>query len=443
MPAKALKYPLAHSRSRDHLTAKESRWEETLDELDKQLDYEDIHGSGTSQHEGAWWRYNPGNSPKLDSILQSKEFNYSFEDRESPLDDRNKHVMEEVQRDLDFTARSLKFADLASESPEPEGETPTDFRTLVDIRHRGNAKESEEKLGGSREVEDDKKRLDFVASTASQLKKGARREAKAKERREGKDKLIQEVVDEWSRRMDILDGVKEVPGNFSNSQSEEQDPPKDKFKSISNIGEGRFKIVDSSTATKQHKKDQLDALEVEEAARAERDTLMDEKIRSFRQETNLPREEGSKEEDLPKPLADKKWTVLHKRWRDLEARRAQRQIPEPELGEQDDDSKLSDKSEDKREGESESESEHESEDESVGEGEGASLNIKPYAGGRRFFHNEAESPQIPTEELREQSESTQPFIHELYRLKPSNDPTFVSEKSCSKCSILVFECCCQ
>ncbi|KAB8303735.1 hypothetical protein EYC80_005118 [Monilinia laxa] len=240
MPAKALKHPprtvIPHgknpnhllgpqnlsysSKSRDNLTAKELRWEEALDELDKQLDYEDIHGPGTSQYEGAWWRFNPGNSPKLDSILQSKGVRDSLEDRDSLLDDRKKQVMEEVQRDLDFTARSLKFADLASESSESEEEAPTYFSPLVDIRHKGSAKESEKKLGESREIKDDRKRLGFVASTASQLKKDARREAKAKERREGKDKLIQEVIDEWSRRMDILDGVKEALGNFFNSESE-------------------------------------------------------------------------------------------------------------------------------------------------------------------------------------------------------------------------------
>ncbi|KAB8303734.1 hypothetical protein EYC80_005117 [Monilinia laxa] len=146
---------------------------------------------------------------------------------------------------------------------------------------------------------------------------------------------------------------------------------------------------------------------------------------------NLPRVEVSKEKDLSNPFADERLTALRKQWKDLEARPAQRQIPEPEPGEEeeDDGSKLSDKSEGEKEKESESESEieQESENESVGEGAGAPLHMKPYTGGRRFFHNEAESPQILTEELREQSESTQPFIHELYRLKPSKDPTFASE----------------
>lgn len=361
------------SRDRDQLTKKELRWEEALDELDKQLDYEDIHGPGTSQHAGAWWRRIP-DSPKHDAVLQSTDVQDSVEHRNSLLRDREKHVMEEVQRDLNYTARSLEFTEVSSESSESAAEeAPSDVSPLVGIKHGGNVKGSDKKLDKSKE-----------------LKKNARRVAKAKERQEGRDKSVQEVTDERCRRTDVLSRAGELPGNFPGKKPEM----------------GLWTKYDEE--------------------------LNRNKVAMRKSPPGLQSEDANADKVNDKDMYAGAGSGSPIRSYDGGGRQSRHDEPEnpqsraEHLQTQTEDGKLSDKSRGKSK--SKSESEDRAAGENAGAGAGAQLNIDPYADERRFFH-EAETPQTPWEELRGQNESPQPFIHELYRLKPSKDPAFVSKEA--------------
>ncbi|QSZ34121.1 hypothetical protein DSL72_005709 [Monilinia vaccinii-corymbosi] len=366
---------------RDHLSPKERKWEEALDELGKQIDYEDIHGPGTSQHEGARWKYVPANSPDTELELQAIE---NPGNRDLLLDASQKRVMQDVQRDLDYTARAREFIDSASDSltSEEEEEGPTDFSPFVDITRKEDAKESQKKIGKSKGAEYDAKRFDTAAIAASRRKKEARREAKAKRREEGQEKLFQEVIDEYLSRLEISDEEKEEPDNLSTPEAEERDPPEEKSRMVSDLG----------------------------------------------------KEEESMEEEQRKYLS-KRWTKeritdLRKRAQNLKALEAQRQIREPDEYTMKKRAEMNWRAEydqafyrntaAMRKGLQEAPSEDAKEDEKIGAGAGA-------AGGRRFIHNEAESPQSSTEELREQSKSTPPFIYDTHRLKTPQDSTSVPE----------------
>ncbi|CAD6449839.1 e85bc753-5e36-41d2-8bce-26a06ac6fdcd-CDS [Sclerotinia trifoliorum] len=272
--------PSPHGR--DHLSPEARAWEEALDDLDKQLDYEDVHGPGTSQHPGSRWKYIPSNPPEKDGPESQRAF------RKGLLEDARERIMREVKRDFAAQGRVYRLA--LSESSESSGEEKlTDTRSSVDVTRKRDAKEHAKKDRGEHSVD----RPDFDASEGS---KDSSIEAKIRRRDDENQKLRDDVLDEWSRR---VEATYEKEDFSSDSENEEQDDPKSLLKKVAELEKKRKKveIVDSPTETTDEKEEihWLDALHAEKLSPTEFKARMDAKLQEYdRSYKNTQREDAER-----------------------------------------------------------------------------------------------------------------------------------------------------
>lgn len=252
---------------RDHLSREALAVEEALDELDKQLDYEDIHGPGTSQFPGAMWKYVPKNPPSETELdIQSQ----GDDEKGSISEGTEERVLEEVKRDLNYRARMDKYSSVNSDSSAGEEEVPTDFRSFVDITRRRDEREFEKPRENPKGVEvEEENPLDVTAFVTS------RRGRRFKRNKEGQDELDQVVVDETSERLEELRKVRksEAKENVFSSESEGQDSPKDysvKIKTQEALSDPDLSHIDW-----------LDALDAEHLPYEEYHARLDAKVKEF------------------------------------------------------------------------------------------------------------------------------------------------------------------
>ncbi|ESZ98582.1 hypothetical protein SBOR_1032 [Sclerotinia borealis F-4128] len=447
---------------RDNLTPTGRAVEEALDDLTKQPDYEDIHGPGTSQTSGSTWKYVPSTRP-------NSEFDPSFEnvrEKSQPiLDDRAERILREVRRDFADRMRAYDVPDSDS-SASPEEEMATDIRSFVEATRRKDAREHAKNHGKSEEAEEEEvKRFDIASFNVSQRKRRARKEAKAKRKAERKEKLNEEILAEWARRLGKL--AKEEESEFSTSESEGRDPPKAESKIASNLGKGVAKNVAAPTETTHTKVHWLDALDAQNLAPADYQSRLDEKIGEYDNQIGSIEEEGRKEETGSKAtpsrcaearaalrqqikrmkaklqgpnqeqeehLSRQREEMLIQREYDEAFYRNQAAMDDLSSGDESVDARdernmfgvlssrssarrrpiqnepnrprslpeqLRTQSEDTKRVDVENDS-----DNADSAGAGAALNISSYAGGRRPFHNEPERSQDSSERLRKQREDS-------------------------------------
>lgn len=269
-------------QGRDHLSPEARAWEEALDELDKQLDYEDIHGPGTSQHSGSTWKYIPSNPPETDSPGSQRA------SRKSLREEARERIMREVKNEFAAQGRTYRLA--LSESSESLGEGKvTDLRSSADVTRKRDAKEHAKKDRGEHSV-------DRPAVGVSEGRKDYSIEAKIRRRDDENQKLSDDVLNEWSMRIEALD---EEEFLSSDSETKKQDEPKSLLKKVAELEKKRKKIeiVDPPTGTTDEKEGMhwLDSLHAEKLSPAEFKARMDAKMQEYdRSYENTQREEAER-----------------------------------------------------------------------------------------------------------------------------------------------------
>ncbi|KAJ8057909.1 hypothetical protein OCU04_013091 [Sclerotinia nivalis] len=267
---------------RDHLSPEARAWEESLDALDKQLDYEDIHGPGTSQHPGSTWEYIPSDPPSKD-VPQSKGAA-----RRALLDEAKDRIMLEVKRDFAAQGRTYRLA-LSESSESSEEEKVTDFRSFVNVTRKRDAKEH---ARGDRGEDS----FDRPAFDASEEKKDSSIGARIGRKDEENQKLKEDLLDEWARR---LEGMLEEEHISSDSESEGRDAPERLLKKVADLEKKKKKveIVDPRTETTDEKGGVhwLDALHAEKLSPSEFKARMDAKVQEYdRSYKNTQREDAER-----------------------------------------------------------------------------------------------------------------------------------------------------
>ncbi|KAF7866798.1 hypothetical protein EAF04_005640 [Stromatinia cepivora] len=261
---------------RDRLSPEARSWEESLDALDKQLDYEDIHGPGTSQHAGSTWEYIPSDPPIKDIP------------RRALLDEEKDRIMFEVKRDFAAQGRTYRLA-LSESSESSEEEKVTDFRSFVNVTRKRDAREH---ARGDRGEDS----FDRPASDASEGRKDSSIGAKIGRKDEENQKLKEDLLDEWTRRVEAMYEEEHIS---SDSESEGRDPPERLLEKVADLGgkKKKVEIVDPPTETTDEKEGVhwLDALHAEKLSPSEFKARMDAKLQEYdRSYKSMQREDAER-----------------------------------------------------------------------------------------------------------------------------------------------------
>ncbi|KAI9647469.1 hypothetical protein NHQ30_003854 [Ciborinia camelliae] len=264
---------------------------------------------------------------------------------------------------------------------------------------RGDLSESEsseaEAVTSSQE-----KRVGTFDSPTSGRKKEAQEPVKEQRKAKKKDKLLQEMLNEYNRRMGNFDNEEAI--EFSTSESEGRDPQN----AASSLERGKGKTVDFPTETTEPEVHWLDALDAENLTPTEYNARFDEKLREY--DRNIKRikekrrQEAERFEAKPINLAAEVLANSRKLREQIRARKLkpERDQAEHERWKRDEMAKMREYDEGYRRNMAElreitSGAKSDDRGDASRRGAGGPQNIRPFAGGRRPFHNEPVGPQIP------------------------------------------------